>query len=109
MVFMGDWGAEQGKNAITEGLRHVSFIAMHRVHHEPEGRIDDTAGVLRIHILQQGHGAFDVGEEGRNGLALPIGGAAGLQRRLLGQDAFGQVAWRVRDGSHRRGIIKGGG
>src|SRR2546425_12963048 len=43
MVFMRYGCAEQGKNAITESLRHIALIAMNRVHHDLQSRIDNRA------------------------------------------------------------------
>src|SRR5262249_59282919 len=78
--------------AIAQGLGHIALIAMHRLHHEFKGGIDDTAGLLGIPVFEEIHGAFDVGEQSRDGLALAVGRTAGLQRRLLGEDTFGEVA-----------------
>jgi len=62
---------------------------MHRGHHALQGRIDDASRLLGVQVLQQRHGAFDVGEQRGNGLALAVGRPLRLQRRLLGQDALG--------------------
>jgi hypothetical protein len=43
MVFMGNGGAKEGEDAIAERLGHIAFVAMHRFHHEPQGRINNLA------------------------------------------------------------------
>jgi len=92
MIFVGNRRAKQRKDAIAQGLGHIALIAMHGLHHQREGGIDDTPGLLGIQVFEEVHRAFDVGEQGRNGLTLAVRGAPRFQRRLLGPDALGQVA-----------------
>ena len=99
MILMRNGGTKQRKDAIAEGLCHVALIAMHRLHHQRQGRVDDLARLLGVEVFEQVHGALDVGKQGGDGLALAVGGPARLQGRLLGQDALGQVARRVGDGT----------
>jgi hypothetical protein len=48
-----------------------------------------VSSVFGIEVTSQGGEAGQVGEEGGDGLALAVGGAASFQRRLLGQNALG--------------------
>jgi hypothetical protein len=48
MVFMRYGCAEQGKNAIPESLRYIALVAMHRIHHDLQSRVDNGAGFFRI-------------------------------------------------------------
>jgi len=58
-----------------------------------------VAGFLRIEVFDQLHGAFDVGEESGDGLALTRGGAPCLNGSLLGEDALSEMLRRVANGS----------
>jgi hypothetical protein len=40
--------------------------------HHLERRIDDTAGLLRVEVLDQFHRALNIGEQCGDGLAFPI-------------------------------------
>ena len=72
MVFVGNGGAKERKDAIPGGLGDVAFIAMHGFHHQLQGRINEQASFLRIEVFDQFHGAFDVGKEGSDDLALAV-------------------------------------
>ena len=105
MVFVGNGSPKQREDAIAQGLRHIALVAMHRGHHTLQGGIDDAPRLLGVQVLQQRHGALDVGEQGGNGLALTVRVATRFQGRLLGQDALGQVARRVGDGAYGSGLV----
>ena len=53
-------------------LHDVTVIAMRRVDHQPERRIDNRARLFRIEVLHQLGRALDVGEQRRHRLALPL-------------------------------------
>ena len=72
MVFMGDGRAEQGEDAVTGRLRNVAAVAMYRLHHKLQHRIDDRARLFGIEIAHQLGRALDVGEQRRDGLALAL-------------------------------------
>jgi len=59
-------------------LGDVAAVAPRRVHHQLECRIDDGAGFLGIEVLDQVHGAFDVGEQRGDDLALALGRRSSL-------------------------------
>ena len=48
MIFMGQRRAEQGKDAIAQGLRHVAVILMHGVHHQLQRRINNRPRLFRV-------------------------------------------------------------
>ena len=48
MILMRDRRAEQREDAITSGLHDVAVVAMGRIDHQLEGRIDDGARLLGI-------------------------------------------------------------
>jgi hypothetical protein len=89
MIFMGNGRTEQGKDAIAQRLRHIAVIAMHSVHHELQGGINDRSGFFRVQSLNQRRGAFEIGKQRRDRLAFTITCAPRFQRRLLGANAFG--------------------
>jgi hypothetical protein len=53
VVFMSDWCAEQGEDAVASGLGDVTAVALHRLHHQLQFRVDDGAGFLRVEVLDQ--------------------------------------------------------
>ena len=72
MVLVRDRRAEQREDAVAGGLHDVAVVAMDRVHHQLERRIDDRARLLGIEVLHQLRRALDVGEQRRDRLALAV-------------------------------------
>jgi hypothetical protein len=72
MVFMCDRRAEQRENAIAGRLHDVTVVAMRRVNHQLQRRIDDRAGLLRVEVAHKLGRALDVGEQRRHRLALAL-------------------------------------
>jgi hypothetical protein len=70
MVFMGDWCAEQRKDAVAGRLDDVTIVAMDRVDHQLERGIDDGASLFGVEIAHQLGGALDVREQRSDRLAL---------------------------------------
>ena len=99
VVFVGNGGAEQRHDAIAHDLVDGTLVAMHRGHHAFEHRVEELAGLLGVTVGQQGHGAFEVGKQHGDVLALAFQGAAG------GEDFLGQIGRRV----GQRGTLLGGG
>src|SRR5207247_3943034 len=99
MVFVGDGGAKEGKDAIAGGLRHIALVAMDRVHHELKGGIDQAAGIFRIEVFNEIHRALDIGKEGGDYPALAVCGASRFHRGLLSPDALGEMARSIANGS----------
>ena len=78
---MADRRPEQGKDTVASGLHDVPAVAMDRVDHQLERGIDNRPRFLGVEVLHQLHRAFDIGEQGRNGLALAV---AYVRRGLSG-------------------------
>src|SRR5207247_578231 len=93
-------------DAIAEGLGDIALVAMHRVHHQLESRVDNAAGFLRIEVFDEGSRVFDVSEESSDGLALTVGGSPRFQSCLLGPDTLGQVGRSVTRRRLRFGLQK---
>ena len=92
---MRDRRAEQREDAVAGRLHDVAVVAMDRVDHQLQRRIDDRARLLGVEVLHQLHRALDVGEQRRDRLALALARAPSLRRRLIGQDALSQAGRRV--------------
>ena len=104
MVFTGNRRAEQREDAVSHRLRDIAFIAMHGFHHEQQRRVDNCARFFRVEILDEIHRVLDIGEQRGDGFPFSIIGPARLHRRLLGEDTFGEVRWRVRAGITSAGL-----
>jgi hypothetical protein len=73
-------------------------------HHQLNRRIDNLPRLLRIKILDEVHGVFDVGEQGGNGLPFTRERTARFHSRLCGENAVGEMTWRIID----RGLVAKG-
>jgi hypothetical protein len=62
MILMGDGRAEQGEDAVAGRLHDVAVVAVHRVDHQLQRRIDDRSRLLGVEVLHQLHRTLDVGE-----------------------------------------------
>jgi len=72
MVLMGDGGPKQGHDTVAHHLVHRPLVAVHRLHHALEHRVEQLACLLGVPIRQQLHRPFQVREEDRHLLALPF-------------------------------------
>jgi hypothetical protein len=84
MVLMGHRGAEQCENSVARRLRNVAAVAMYRLHHKMQHRVDDRARLLGIEVAHHLGRILDVGEQRGDGLALALDCFRGL---ALGRDA----------------------
>ena len=89
VILMGHGRAKQGHDAIAQHLVHGAFKAVHGVHHVLQGRIEELLGGFRIEIANQLGGAFEVGKQHRDLLALAFQGTAG------GENFLGEIGGRV--------------
>ena len=48
MILVSYRRTEQSKNAVAGGLRDVTAVALHRLHHQLECRVDNATSFLRI-------------------------------------------------------------
>src|SRR3989454_5115895 len=85
MVLMSDGRPEERHNPITHHLVDRALVAVDRLHHEFEHRVQDLARLLGVPVGEQLHGALYVGEEHGDLLALAFQGGPG------GEDFLGQV------------------
>ena len=74
VVLMGQGRPEQGHNAVPHDLIDRALIAMHRRHHAFQDGIEELPGLFRVAVGQQFHGAFEVGKQHRDLLALAFEG-----------------------------------
>jgi hypothetical protein len=89
VIFMGNGGTKEGKDAIAQSLRHIPLVAMHGVHHEVQRGVDNRSCVFRVESFDERRGAFEIGKERGDRLALPIGCPPCFHGRLFGTNAFG--------------------
>ena len=77
VVFVGNGGAKQGHNAVAEHLIHRALEAVHGVHHEVEGGIEELLGGFGIEAADEFRRVLEVGKEHRDLLALAFQGRDG--------------------------------
>jgi len=70
MIFMGDWREENGEYSVAGALPDITIVAIHRVDHQLEHRIDNRTRIFRIEIFLKLGRAFDIREQRRDRLAL---------------------------------------
>ncbi len=92
---MPDRRAEQGENSVARRLYDVTVVAMDRVHHQVQRRVDNRTRLLRVEVRHQLGRALDIREQRRDRLALALGdglriGCHGNADRLSGR-LFGGV------------------
>jgi hypothetical protein len=63
MVLMGNRRPEERHDAVTDDLIDRAFIAMYRLHHALQHRVDKCPCVFGIAVGQQLHRSLQVGEE----------------------------------------------
>ena len=92
MVLMGNGGAKQGHNAVAQHLVHRALIAVHRVHHQMQGRVQELPGSFWVESLDEPRGVLEIGKQDGDLLALAFQVSTGSA------DLFAQVR---RDGNRR--------
>ena len=70
VILMGERRTKQRHDPVAHHLVHRTFEVVHRFHHVLDNRIEKLARLFRITVSEQLHGAFHVGEQHRNLLAL---------------------------------------
>ena len=73
MILVRHRRTEQGKDSVACRLNNVAAIVIHRVDHQMQRRIDDSARLFGIELFHKIHRAFDIGEEGGNRLSFLVG------------------------------------
>jgi hypothetical protein len=66
VVLVGDRRPEQRHDPVAHDLVHGALVAVDRLYHALEDRIQELAGFLGISIRQQLHGSFEVGKQHRD-------------------------------------------
>jgi hypothetical protein len=89
VVLVRQRGPEQRHDAVPQDLVDRALVAVHGSHQAFQDGIEELPGLLRITIGQEFHGAFEVGKEHRDLLALAFQGTAG------GEDFLGEIGRRV--------------
>ena len=76
MILVGQGRAEQRHDAVAHHLIDGSLVAVNRIHHVRQNRIEQLPCLLGIAVGKQLHRALQVGEEYRDLLALAFDGGA---------------------------------
>jgi hypothetical protein len=59
------------------------------LHHELQGGVNNGSGLFGVEPFDQRRGAFEIGKESRDRLALAVGCTAGVSGSVFGPNAFG--------------------
>ena len=89
VVLVGNGRAKQGHNAIAEHLIDRALEAVHGLHHQADGWVQELLGRFRIKTFDELGRVLDVSKEDGDLFAFAFQGRAG------GEDFVGQVGWRV--------------
>ena len=76
MILMGQRRAEQRHDPVAHHLVHGALVAVDRLHHPLEHRVEELPGFLGVPVGEQLHRALEVGEEHRDLLALALEGGS---------------------------------
>jgi len=98
MILQRERGAEQRHDAVAHHLIHRSLVAVHRLDHFLQHRIEHRAGFLGVAIGKQLHRSFEIGEQDGDLFSLAFDS-------VLGElDSLGQMLRSVllRGGKARR-------
>ena len=95
MVFVGNGGAEEGHDAVAEHLVHRAFKAVHRLHHEVNGGIEELLGGFGVEAPDQLGRVFQIGKQYRHLLAFTFQSGAGRDN-FLGEVRRGVGERRLR-------------
>jgi hypothetical protein len=103
MVLVGERRAEERHDSVPHHPVDGALVVMHRLHHLFEDRIEDPAGLFRIAVGEEFHGALEIGEQYGHLLALAF------KRGLGREDLLGEVPGSIGLGSseaRRRGLVE---
>ena len=102
VVLVRDGRAEERHDPIAHDLIDGALVAVNRLHHVLQHRVEELACLLRVAVGEQLHRALQVGEQHGHLLALAFQGG------LRGEDLLGEVLWGVRLGrgeAHLTGVL----
>ena len=92
MVLMGEWGAEEGHDAIAGELVDRPLVLVDLIHEDLEASVHDPVDLLGVELLGDGSEVCHVGKEDGDELALAFDGAPGGEN-LLGEELGGVGLW----------------
>ncbi len=102
MILVGDRRAEEGHNPIAHNPVHGALIAVDRLDHAFEHRVEELLRVLRVAVSKQLHRALNIREQ--HGDLLPLA----LEGCPRGEDLIGKVLGRVILRRGKAGIVPNG-
>ena len=77
MILVGDRRAEEGHNPIAHNPVHGALIAVDRLDHAFEHRVEELLRVLRVAVSKQLHRALNIREQHGDLLPLTLKGCPG--------------------------------
>ena len=89
VVFVGERRPEERHDAVAHHLVDGALVAMDRLHHALQHRVEELPRFLGVAVGEQLHRALEVGEQNGDLLALALQGGLG------GEDLLGEVPGRV--------------
>ena len=89
MILVGDGRAKEGHNPIAHNPVHGALIAVDRLNHALEHRVEELLRVLRVAVSKQLHRALNIREQHGDLLPLTLEGCPG------GEDLIGKMLRRV--------------
>jgi hypothetical protein len=99
-ILMGQRCAEEGHDPISHDPVHRALVAVDRLHHPFDNRIEDLPCFLRVTIGKRLHRSPEIGKEYGDLLAFPFEGTPGskdLFRQIFGSIGFGRPVGAGRD------------
>ena len=101
MILVGERRAEQRHDAVAHHLVDGALVAVDRLHHALEHRVEERARLLGVAVGEQLHRALEVGEQHRDLLALAF------ERALGGEDLARRGASGCRPGARAGAPARG--
>jgi hypothetical protein len=102
VIFMGQRRSEERHDAIAHHLIHRALVAVDRLHHALQYRVEELPGLLGVAVGQQLHGAFEIRKQHGHLLALAFQGGFGAEN-LLREIGGGVAAGGLQVSSQRGG------
>ena len=100
MILVGERRAEQRHDPVAHNPVHGALVAVDRLNHALEHRVEELLRVLGVAVSKQLHRALDVGEQHGDLLPLTLEGCP------RGEDLIGEVLGRVTRGRGKAGIAR---
>jgi hypothetical protein len=81
--------SKEGHNAIAQHLIHGAFVAVHGLHHQMQGRVEEAPGRFWVKTGNQLRRACEIGKQHRDLLALAF------QISAVSENLFREMWWGV--------------